>query len=313
MVGVAVTPICWGTPLMSDGLNIGFNTVDADSYSIAAGMTNEAWGGSIAIGDTNIVLANGGAAFGVGNGVLGTANSALGAYQQMDINSSYSTLLGIVNESIASYGVVATGEANLMKLEVDSFIAGYTNTMASAGSYGRSNIILGSNNVIHKDDTDSEALSVESSVLIGAGNEASDSFAWAIGKGNLAQANTVTLGTYALQVSNASLIVGNGASGARSNGLVVLKNGTVNIPSGILQLNGESALTSTSAQSVIGIHLSAHNYLRREQGLDASAWAGSLAAWGEGAIAYSPGSLALGVGSWRSRSRGWRLVTMLLR
>jgi hypothetical protein len=73
--------------------------------------------------------------------------------------------------------------------------------------------------------------------------------AFAFGKGNIGQTDTVTIGTYAATVSGASLIVGKGSgSSTRSNGLVVLRNGEVQIP-GTLVVAGSPALSMNTAIS----------------------------------------------------------------
>lgn len=136
--------------------------------------------------------------------------------------------------------------------------------------------------------------------LFGGENQSNAAESWVIGKGNIGQTETVTLGTYAATVPSASLIVGTGTGGGttpRTNGLVVLKNGTVSIPSGNLQLGSESALTASSSAPVMASYLTSNNYLQRATAT-ATASSGALAAWGYQAQATANGSLAFGEGSW---------------
>lgn len=98
-------------------------------------------------------------------------------------------------------------------------------------------------------------------------------------------------------------VIGNGtADYARSNALVVLHNGTVQIPSGNLQLGGENALTSTSATTLISNHLSTNGYLKKAYGTGAIVSNGGIAAFGNNTQATEAGAFAVGNGAHASGS-----------
>lgn len=135
--------------------------------------------------------------------------------------------------------------------------------------------------------------------LFGGDNESNTAECWVLGKGNIGQYETVTLGTNAAEVPDASLIVGTGTGGGntpRTNGLVVLKNGTVSIPSGLLQLAGQNALTAS--------YLSSNNYLTKAFGFNSNAASSSVAAIGAFSEATQTNGLALGYGakSWQANA-----------
>lgn len=153
------------------------------------------------------------------------------------------------------------------------------------------NILMGMNNVLDK--AAPPVGIVSGTVLLGSFNSATSSRAYALGEGLQAQTEAVALGGYNQPVPNASLIVGTGTDIARSNGLVVLKDGTVNIPSGNLVLGSESALTATSAAPVISSHLSSNGYLKKVNGAGASGSSSHLVI-GDDAVASNSMGIAIG-------------------
>ncbi|WP_367874175.1 hypothetical protein [Luteolibacter sp. Populi] len=232
-----------------------------NNHSAAIGEYNDATNASMAVGSGNTA---------VNYGFVSGSDSWLDEY-------SYDCITGGNNNSIeSSWATAVFGAWNLIAGQNHSFAAGtFNNINASPGS---SNILLGHNNAI-LGGGGSEI------VLIGSGNTAEGSIAWALGEGNIAQNGTVTLGTYAAKVSNASLIVGKGTSSARSNALVVLKSGAVSIP-GSLTIGGSPAATAS--------YLSTNKYLQKA-GPGAFAHADAYLAFGVGAWATGAGSLAIGV------------------
>jgi len=181
------------------------------------------------------------------------------------------------------------GDDNSATNQYAGFIAGGENKLwsPSAGP-GDSNILLGSKNTINPDPATAGS-NILSSVLIGMSNSTSQSQSWALGMGNIGQTNTVTLGTYNASVPNAAFIVGTGTSAtSRSNGLVVLRDGTIQVPGGILQLGSESALTSSSLATPLNQYLTQNLYVK-----NATQASGALAL-GSGASA-AVNSTAIGV------------------
>lgn len=275
-------------------LGTGFaTTVSGDDLSI--GTSNYVTAGSMggAFGDNNTVV-DSGLAVGHLVSVQGYASIGSGTQLTLDASSPYSGLFGSTSTLTASSETFVFGGTNVATNQQRSFLAGFTNKMlAPIGGYGQGNIVLGQFNSINP-DPGTAAPETQSVVLIGSGNTSSQSASFAIGIGNIGQNYTVTLGAFNQTVSNASLIVGTGTDGStRSNGLVVLRNGTVNIPSGNLVLGSESALTASS----VGSYLSANNYLRKVTGSGASAASGAYFALGEGAEANDDYAIAMGRGT----------------
>ena len=234
---------------LSDGVNLGTNnTVPAGSNSIAAGDSNQAMGNSAAIGYGNESNHNS-VAVGESSSAMGWACFSGGALNAIDPNN-YASFAGGEGHNIANTeGGVALGYFNSMNNQTGSAAIGVGNMMNfPIPKWGTANIILGENNLI--DATAASAPNdLQGTVLIGAGNQSSSRMAFAFGLCNIAQSETVTLGTYAQTASGAALIVGNGSSSTgRSNGLVVLKDGEVQI-AGSLVVGGSPTLTQGSASS----------------------------------------------------------------
>jgi len=276
MVLVMTAPLSRATDPAGDTLNIGpDNTVLAGSYSGAIGEGNTVSGDSLTVGVGNVI-------FGVHNFALfGSGNS--------------------VNAVFGSGDPYGSGGA-----EDSTLISGSDNWIYHPSAHsGLSNALIGYGNSICTEPSGSDSY-VEGSVLVGKENSTNRTESWVIGTGNTGQYRTVTLAAYAAPVSDASLIVGTGTSDTdRSNGLVVLKDGTVIVPSGVLLLGSEDALTPTSAQTVISSHLTTNGYLKDKMGVGADSFAG-LAAWGDGAYA-NMGSVAMGVSA---NASGWESVAM---
>jgi hypothetical protein len=200
------------------------------------------------------------------------------------------------------------GDDNSATNQYAGFIAGSENKLWSPSTGpGDSNILLGSKNTINPDPATAGS-NVLSSVLIGLNNSTSQSQSWALGMGNIGQINTVTLGTYNATVPNAALIVGTGTSAeSRSNGLVVLRDGTVQIPSGALQVGNESALTQTSMIPQISNFLSVNGYLKNTTQTGFGVSNSGLVALGSQAIASGVGAITFGD---QARSSGDNTLTM---
>jgi hypothetical protein len=286
---------------LSDGVSLGAtNTVPAGSNSIAAGDSNHATGNSVAIGywnqsDSASLVA------GESSSSLGWACFSGGAFHVID-NSSYASFAGGEGQNIAnSEGGVALGYYNTMNNQVGSVAVGVGNSINfPTAQWGTGNIALGQNNVIDATGPSAPA-DLQGTVLIGAGNQSSSRMAFALGLCNIAQSETVTIGTYAQPVENAALIVGKGSSSAgRSNGLVVLKNGEVQI-TGSLVVGGSSILTQANASQplqnlgfVNTAYLASNNYLKKAVGNGATADANAYIAMGAGATAGYD-SMAIGL------------------
>ncbi|MFT4176730.1 MAG: hypothetical protein QM627_08730 [Luteolibacter sp.] len=144
-----------------------------------------------------------------------------------------------------SYGSSVLGGSNYVCDQYASLVAGTAN-YANDGDY---NILLGSDNGVE---------SAHLVVLLGYNNVSYEDKSYILGEGNLGQEDTVTLGTYAETVNNASLIVGTGSSVNRKNGLVVLRNDEVRIPGTLsvlgssVNIAGSPVITSASAPTVLG-------------------------------------------------------------
>jgi hypothetical protein len=156
-----------------------------------------------------------------GNGSGG--NLAQGAYNFVT-DSSFSSALGISNSLTNQEGSLAFG---------------FANEIQSTSSFGQANIAMGYSNVIGNNTL----IPQWGNLLLGAENSSFTNNAWILGLGNIGQEGTVTLGRFAATVPNATLIVGNGtAPNSRSNGLVVLNSGAVQVP-GNLTLSQTSGIT----------------------------------------------------------------------
>lgn len=103
-------------------------------------------------------------------------------------------------------------------------------------------------------------------------------------------------------------VIGNGtAYNARSNALVVLRNGTVQIPSGNLQLGSESALTPSGATTLISNHLSTNGYLKKANGVGSVTSNGGLIALGNGSQADGVDAVAFGI---NAQAQGQSAIAM---
>lgn len=204
-----------------DGWNSnGTNTVIDGYQAIAFGEDNEAYLESLAGGYDNVATLRA-IAMGISNySDGGSAAFGMGNYaddQALAVGSGNTVPNGGgaigTNNNIPAGGSVALGYGNVAGMDdgdgYGNILIGRFNTAAPLGSY------------------------TEENILIGEGNSSGGVKAWAIGKGNIAQTETLTLGTYADPVTNASVIIGTGHGagvGERENGLVVFKNGDVVIP-----------------------------------------------------------------------------------
>ncbi|BCU78021.1 hypothetical protein [Luteolibacter sp. LG18] len=273
-----------------DGVNVGTsNTVVVGEQSAAIGYGNTATGSSLAVGSGN-EAAGLSIAGGEGNILLGWATAAFGSGNTTNSTSESSFLAGDTNHQFSTSGTVVLGSNNSAAYEMGSLVAGGGNNITTTGTLGGyGNIVLGQNNLLHKTTSNPSGYAIQGSVLIGAGNETTANQAIAIGEGNIGQTSTVTLGSYNNTVSSASLIVGNGVYGARSNALVVLKNGNVVIPNGTLTIGSESALTPTS----VGSYLSTNHYLKSNFGTGSGVYSVALS----GGTAEGDYAFAAGIGS----------------
>lgn len=195
-----------------DGFRAGnSNTIGTGDGNGAFGTNNIAEAGSLAVGDGNEVW-NFGFASGSGN--------------EVDFGSVYSGSIGSFNTLESCFYATVLGDTNLMQSQNSSFILGMNNQMIfPSGFDGSSNILLGGFNTIDASVSGAPS-TIAQSILIGAANTTSVSSAWVLGAGNIGQSTTVTLGTWAAMVSDASLIVGNGTNPTtRGNALFTLKNG----------------------------------------------------------------------------------------
>jgi len=262
LTAFAASGLSEATILTADSINCGWDNQIADgSNSIILGDQNSVSSRAFALGWNNSAT-NSGLALGLSN-VAANYSIAAGNsnYQSGDSFYSLATGHGNIIEGASQYSSVL-GYHNILQGQDGSFIAGIENKMLFPSTKdGLGNVILGEYNAL--DLTAASGTHARSTVLIGYENNSSASKAYAIGVGNIGQQETVTLGTYAATVSNASLIVGTGTgSGNRSNGLVVLRDGTVQVPSGVLKVGSENVLTNTSVVPQISSYLSANNYLQ---------------------------------------------------
>ena len=292
------------TILSADAINCGWDNHFPDgSNAIIFGDQNTVSSRGLIIGWNNTAT-NSGFALGLSN-VAANYSIAAGNSNYQSSDSIYSLTIGHSNViEGASQFSVALGYNNTVQSQDNAFVAGGGNKILFPSTKdGFGNILLGEYNALDLTPASTPTYA-RSTVLIGYDNSSSDAYAYAIGKGNIGQSETVTLGTYAATVLNASLIVGKGTSAtSRSNGLVVLKNGTVQIPSGVLQLGSETALTSSSLATPLSNYLTQNSYVKNTTqnsgalalGGGASAASNSTAI-GVNATANGTSSLAIGAG-----------------
>lgn len=288
---------------ISDGVKLGTtNTVPVGSNSIAAGDSNNANNFSLAFGYGNIAD-NYSLAVGDQN-VASWGSVSIGGGNIIDASSYYSMAIGEYNNSGYNGATFLIGAYNTMGLQWGSAAIGNSNTLQTVfGKTGSGNILIDQLNRIDQ-SVSSAPTSLQGTVLIGADNQSSSTMAFAFGKGNIAQTDTVTVGTYAQTVSGASLIVGNSTAGnARSNGLVVLRNGEVQI-AGSLVVGGNPTMTQGTASSYLQgqgfvntSYLSTNGYLKKATGINASVGANGFLAIGNSAHATGSSSMAIGDGA----------------
>ncbi len=219
----------------TDGLKIGStNIVGSSSDSAAIGHSNTSDMDSLAVGEGN---SSSNDSFSVGIGNTSTWGSIVsGEINTMGSDSYNSIMVGSYNYFGLAADSAVFGSMNSAGNQYCSILAGVNNRMEfTYVKSGAGNVILGSGNIISALPAEAPDL-IDTTVLLGSYNTASESEAWAFGKGNIAQEHTVTLGTYAQTEANAALIVGTGeGSGAtpRKNALVVLKTGDVKVTGSI--------------------------------------------------------------------------------
>lgn len=235
---------------ITDGVKMGTtNTVPVNSNSIAAGTGNSADNISLALGFSNMASYNS-VAIGDGN-TASNGSISSGGWNMIGLDTLHSMAVGQGNFHGSNEATVLLGGYNTVSWQWASMAMGNSNVINTPpGKSGTSNMLIGELNLI--DQTASSAPStITGTVLIGSQNQSSSTSAFAFGKGNIAQTDTVTVGTYGQTVSGASLIVGKGTSdSARSNGLVVLRNGEVQI-AGSLVVGGSPILTQGSTNSFL--------------------------------------------------------------
>lgn len=271
-VGSGVTP--------TDGVDLGSsNSVPIGSNSIASGNGNSVSNGSLAIGNSNIA---GNYSMALGDGSIADWGSiSSGGYNTIDGNSYYSIAAGEGNNLGYSGSSALLGTYNSIGLQWGSAAIGNSNIMQFPfGKSGIGNVLLGQLNRI--DATVASAPNdLQGTVLVGTDNESSSTMAFAFGKGNIGQTDTVTIGTYAATVPGAALIVGKGAnSNSRSNGLVLLRTGEVQIP-------GNVSLGSTS-----GIYFGSNTAATLKANTNGSAIFPAQTTF-QGGIALSGGQLSI--------------------
>lgn len=266
-----------GADVFTSGVIVGSgtgNTVDGSSLVVGSGSTAKF--GSLAVG-ANVDL-------------QGSSNS-LGVGLSLQMDAGWSAMFGIDSSLSVAEGMLVSGANNTVTEQYYGLVVGYGNTVwAPTEAGGAVNVVLGGFNHINANHSAATPLA-QGVVLMGLYNQTQESQAWVLGMGNIGQESTVTLGTYNETVANASLIVGTGTEESdRSNGLVVLKNGTVKIPGGNLQLGNESALTTT----LLSDYLVTNHYLKNETASGYGVLNGGIAAVGMNAKASGSNTLAMG-------------------
>lgn len=285
---------------VTDGINMGTtNTVSTSSYSLAGGTANSVSDASFAFGDQNVVSQYGGAVG--GENVVELYSMAVGYQNSVTGAGGGSTLVN-------GWANVVTNSSNCLVSGFDNELDGVMNSMALGAANlaeggGQTSMAFGNGN--HLDGS-------SNSILIGGANSSSDDNSWVMGFCNTGQFMTVTLGKYAATVADATLIVGNGtADNARANGLVVLNNGTVQIP-GALTKAGSPVLNQADLNSArymtkvtSGASLENDGYFALGDGAEAEDFA---AAMGEDAIAGAENSFAFGNDSETVQDGGMALM-----
>ncbi len=222
----------------SSGILSGINNTASGLYSfVGAGTTNTAQGFVSAIA----------------GGVL---NNASGAYSYIGG--------GYANQAVNNFAIVTGGASNIASGDSASVITGYQNQAQGGYSVitgGSNNIAIGGNSFIAGGSGNS-ASGGTSSVLGGFLNTAAGNYSAVAGVDNdAATFAQTTIGMYAVNMAGdatapvaaeALFVIGNGTSdGARSNAMVVLKNGNIGI--------GTSAVSAGSRLEVAGGAITAAN------------------------------------------------------
>lgn len=205
-----------------DGWNSnGTNTVFDGYHAIAFGEQNEAYQESLTGGFDNTATQRS-LAMGISN-YSSDSSIAVGMGNYADDQA-----LAVGDANTVANGGGAIGSYNTVTAD-GSVALGFMNESRMDDGDGYGNILIGRYNIAGPD----AVAYAEENVLIGDSNYSTSNRAWTFGKGNIGQVETLTVGTYAEMVSNASFIVGTGhgtGAGERENGLIVMKNGDVVIP-----------------------------------------------------------------------------------
>jgi hypothetical protein len=236
-------------------------------------------------------------AIGQKNRALGWGVSEVGYLNQIDDDTDCSAVVGDANILDYDSDSVAFGAYNKVELSWGVLVAGISNQVrVPFGKSTEANSILGEYNSL---DTTAPGTpgDIRGCVILGSDNFTSKDRSWVIGQGNIGQEKALTVGTYANPATNAAFLVGIGTGGAsRANAMEVLKDGTVRIPGGNLQLGGSPVATQASLNSggyMTRASLASGGYMTRSYG-GGSVTNGALLSIGQGSSADGSDSLALG-------------------
>lgn len=215
-------------------------------------------------------------------------------------------MVGTSNGAMNSDSVISAGLFNNVRNQEGSFVFGFFNEMAfpTSSSWGQSNIIMGYNNIVGSGNDDQ----TWGAIILGDTNETDANDSWVIGRGNIGQSDTLTVGTFAQTEANAAFIVGRGLHPSqRSNGLVVFRDGNtafggdLKVPSNKGIYFGTSTLPTLSVgaggSAVFPYGVSAPNGLQVSGGnlVISSNTASSSSSTGALSVA---GGIGIGMDSW---------------
>lgn len=243
------------SPAAADApLKLGANNAGTQPDSIAAGGSNDlgssTTGASIAVGNFNSVHSTYGAA------LFGAINHAYGMYT---LTSGYSnSTSGYASTSLGNWNVVAS-------------------TASQGLAAGNLNVVEGQNSMALGDSLTARS---KSSVVVGSWNAAVSGETYFQLESGVNKEFTYSAAKTSWRGTDSLFVVGNGtATNARSNALVVTKNGAVTIPSGPLTVGGYPVLTTGLTAFALGGGATGN---------------GGLLAIGEGSIANAGSAMALG-------------------
>jgi hypothetical protein len=213
-----------------------WDDIDVGAYSTAMGLDTKASGAySMAIGGGT--TASGSSSFAMGGGTSATGSSSVAMGGGTTASGAYSMAIG--------GGTTASGSSSF------AMGGGTSATGSSSVAMGGGTMASGDLSVAIGGGTKASG---NSSVAMGGGTTASGTYSMATGESTTAPSYTETaIGSYnttytpesttELKLADRLFVIGNGAKGANSDALVVLKNGNTTLKGELTLTNGSSSYT----------------------------------------------------------------------